>query len=619
VPKAKRKTQNYNSKLKGRSLIGVLLISLIFAFLLSGRPGPLSADQPDDQLQETQREIEQAKQQQARIKEELQETEKLEKELAGSITYYEFQLSTAQQRLLDLNKQIADKEREIALVEEEAANKEQDLKEQRKRIFEQIRVLYKTSFADPLEIYLLNSQKLDHLRLAVLHQAVIENLRLKIYLLGDQINQLNNQKQSLKTEAQTLKDDRDLLVKKKQQVQQSINQAQTKVLAAKTAQKQLMQDLAGINQKIQELTRKERQILAAKAAAALASTTVGEIEITRAAIESPPPEDGNVYFSFWTYGYPHRVGMNQYGAYGRAKAGQDFVQILKAYYKDITIEKQEMPEKITITTADGTVEEIPFEQDYLLGIAEMPSCWGSPANKGLEALKAQAVAARTYALKYTNGGKSPICIDQKCQVYIGKSKIEGLCGQYWKEAVEETAGMVITHNHELISAWYASTAGGFTLNSQDAWGTYTPYTQNIKDADSQGHFFDGPAWGDSPWFHKAWGSQPWLSRSQVEDLLNASLLPAGYDAHLPLPETDPDEGFSAEEVLATLQKEGISPIVNLKSLEVIGAETTSTLLIRAYYQDTYIDIDAQRFRFIYNLRSPATNAIWTSRFDIKTN
>ena len=68
-----------------------------------------------------------------------------------------------------------------------------------------------------------------------------------------------------------------------------------------------------------------------------------------------------------------------------------------------------------------------------------------------------------------------------------------------------------------------------------------------------------------------------------------------------------------------IQEEGLTPIVNLKALEVVGEETASTLILRAYYNDTYTDIDAQRFRFVFNLRSPGTDAIWTSRFDIKTS
>jgi SpoIID/LytB domain protein len=45
-------------------------------------------------------------------------------------------------------------------------------------------------------------------------------------------------------------------------------------------------------------------------------------------------------FAFFTFGIPHHVGLNQYGAYGRANAGQDYKTILNAYYNNISIEKR---------------------------------------------------------------------------------------------------------------------------------------------------------------------------------------------------------------------------------------------------------------------------------------
>ncbi|MBU1110751.1 SpoIID/LytB domain-containing protein, partial [Patescibacteria group bacterium] len=472
--------------------------------------------------------------------------------------------------------------------------------------------LYKSSFTSPMEIYFSYSNELDAARVMILHQAVIRNLRQKVLLLGEQIESLNKERDGLEKVLQDLQNERANLQSQKQQTQENIGTAEKRILSARAEQEQLMQQLAGLDNRLQELTRKAQEILARKAAAALAATTVGDIEISRAAISSSPPQDSNVYFSFWTFGYPHRVGMNQYGAYGRAKADQGYREILKAYYQGVALKESEMPEMIKIIEGDE-IREIPFEDDYLLGIGEMPSCWGTPESGGLEALKAQAVAARTYAIKYTDNGRSPICITQKCQVYVGQGKVAGMCGQYWQKAVEETRGVIITYGGEPISAWYASTAGGFTLSSREVWGGTTPYTHSFKDADAEDNFYDGPSWGNSPWFHKCWGDQPWLSREQVEDLLNASLLPASYNAHLPSPAND---GFTTEEILETLQKEGINPIINLKAIEIIGEETANSLLLRVFHGDTYTDLDAQRFRFVFNLRSPGTNAIWTSRFNV---
>lgn len=572
------------------------------------------AEELDEELQKTEKEIEATKKEQEKTKAELEKAKQEEQSLVGSLSYYEYQLRLSQQQLQGLEDKIKAKEEEINsnVAQQEELN--QKLTTTKDRLAQEVRGLYKASFTEPLEIYLQGDNELSAAQNLVYFQEIIRQLRNEIYHLQGELNEINQEKELLDRELEDLKKDQQLLKEERERVKNRISEAQQRVLSARAAQQQLIQELTGLQQKIQELTKKEQEILAQKAAAALASTTVGEIEISRAAIEKGPPQDGQTYFSFWTYGYPHRVGLNQYGAYGRAKAGQNFRQILKAYYRGIKIVKWEVPETIKIL-ANDQVQEIPFEEDYLLGIGEMPSCWGSPENKGLEALKAQAIAARTYALKYTNNGQNPICVTQECQVYVGAEKSKKICGQYWRQAVESTRGLVLTYKGDLISAWYSSTAGGYTLAAAEVWGGDIPYTIGIADKDSQGNFYDGPVWGNSPWFHKAWGDEPWLSRAEVEDLLNASLLPESYDAHLPLPEKG---GFSNEEILTTLATEGIPAISNLTSLEAIGVANSKTLLIRAYHDGGYTDIDAQRFRFVFNLRSPGTDALWTSRFDIRT-
>ena len=95
-------------------------------------------------------------------------------------------------------------------------------------------------------------------------------------------------------------------------------------------------------------------------------------------------------FAFYTYGIPHRVGINQYGAYGRANAGQSYQQILNVYYQGITIENR--PD-INITVQGYGSMSL---ETYLLGIYEMPESWP------IEALKAQAVAARSRALTFSS-------------------------------------------------------------------------------------------------------------------------------------------------------------------------------------------------------------------------
>src|SRR3989338_5727909 len=118
--------------------------------------------------------------------------------------------------------------------------------------------------------------------------------------------------------------------------------------------------------------------------------------------------------------------MSQYGARGRAQSGQDYKAILRAYYGKEPVGKD--------TGGDINVSgsgSMNFEEKYLYGIAEMPSSWHT------EALKAQAVAARTYAYRYKVEGKS-ICTTEACQVF-SQSKADNPPGA-WKDAVNATRG-----------------------------------------------------------------------------------------------------------------------------------------------------------------------------------
>src|SRR5262249_27975071 len=117
------------------------------------------------------------------------------------------------------------------------------------------------------------------------------------------------------------------------------------------------------------------------------------------------------------------------------------------------------------------VNELPIEQ-YLLGVVPNEL---SPATFGqLEALKAQAVAARTYAIK--NMGQSrregyDICDTDACQVYMGAGTEDSLTTQ----AVEETRGLIATYNNQPINALYTSTCGGRTESAENIFEEKAPY------------------------------------------------------------------------------------------------------------------------------------------------
>lgn len=130
----------------------------------------------------------------------------------------------------------------------------------------------------------------------------------------------------------------------------------------------------------------------------------------------------------------------------------------------------------------GEISEMEFEQ-YLSGVlaAEMP------ASFELEALKAQAVAARTYTLRKIQSGRdgrhkgADICTDSAhCQAYRDLSELSSPLRQRIRKAVSDTKGEVIIYGGELIDAVFHSAAHGYTERSADVWGGDVPYLQSVE-------------------------------------------------------------------------------------------------------------------------------------------
>jgi len=132
-----------------------------------------------------------------------------------------------------------------------------------------------------------------------------------------------------------------------------------------------------------------------------------------------------------------------------------------------------------------------FLEEYILGvvIAEMP------ASFELEALKAQAVAARTYTMNkiknFSGNGlhdAADVCTDfSHCQAYIstensirnwGKNASANL--KKCKKAVLETSGEIMTYDNEPVKAVFHSTSSGRTENAKDVWGGNVPYLVSVE-------------------------------------------------------------------------------------------------------------------------------------------
>jgi stage II sporulation protein D len=131
----------------------------------------------------------------------------------------------------------------------------------------------------------------------------------------------------------------------------------------------------------------------------------------------------------------------------------------------------------------GVIDALSFS-NYLRGLAEVPSSW--PA----EALKAQVIAARSYALQSLKAAQSlsgsrgyDICSTDACQVYRGAAIELGAFGERWVQAVESTRGRVLTYNGRVLPAYYFSTSTGRTRSSFPG-GTPQPWLPSVSGNDS---------------------------------------------------------------------------------------------------------------------------------------
>ena len=117
-------------------------------------------------------------------------------------------------------------------------------------------------------------------------------------------------------------------------------------------------------------------------------------------------------------------------------------------------------------------------EDYIKGVlpSEMPSGWES------EALKAQAIAARSYAL--ANLGKRAkygydLNDTPEDQAYGGASSETIKTNQI----VEDSKGLVLIYDLKIIPAYYSASAGGQTINASTAWGSDLPFIRSVPSYD----------------------------------------------------------------------------------------------------------------------------------------
>ena len=190
-------------------------------------------------------------------------------------------------------------------------------------------------------------------------------------------------------------------------------------------------------------------------------------------------------FTVRAYGSGH---INLYGSSGRISTSDSLVIYDGAGSGMVSLDGREYRGGVEFSRLSGsgiTAINLVSMEEYLLSVvpSEMPASWH------LEALKAQAVAARTYALRTVRNSVHTgfdLCDGVHCQVYNGA----GWEHENSSAAVMATAGLALFFNGELIDAVYSASSGGFTENSENVWLEARPYLRSVSDY----HEFEPVIW-----------------------------------------------------------------------------------------------------------------------------
>lgn len=522
-------------------------------------------------------------------------------------------------RVADLTKTISGIKASVLRVEKEVAVKQNELDKLRVKISDNESKLdaQKNEFEDRVSNFYISSKTTsavysmlssdedmgDVVRKMAYREAVLEEEKRYLRAVSAEIKSLYDDKTQAEELAKKLEDEKTRLASVKRKTEDESKFLAGEIAKAKEYQKKLSGQIA-------ELSARQQSILAARSGSFTAN--LGDIPLTDDPNASPNFNPGfSPAFGGFSYGaYTHRKGMSQYGAKGRAEAGRTANEILRFYYgKDPSS-----------TDTGGTISvqghgNLNFEDYYLLGIAEMPASFPK------EALKAQAIAARTYALRFKREGKS-ICTTQSCQVFL-KSKADNPPAQ-WRDAVRETRGQVI----DGVVTYYSSTSGGWQEGS--GWDT---------ECGNQSCWPSGAfeSRGKSPWFLKGWytesysnnsakcgRSHPWLKEDEFADVVNAWIVrKGGGSGDRILPVTIASCGidgasgnpYSLAEMRDEAGKHG-GTVTNVSSVSVSYGNNGRTSQVVLSTNRGTLTINGDEFRETFNLRAPGYISLRSPLYNI---
>lgn len=516
----------------------------------------------------------------------------------------EDQVGSLEARIKKAQDGIAAAKRQAAELAKDIEQREEDMAVQYAILGRRIAEQYKRSrMVSPLLTFLSTADAAQLTKDLAYQDSVKAQDKRMIEDLGGQISQLETDRAKLEADQITL-------AKLQDQLDDQAEFFRKEIAKAKSYQ----QELSG---KIASLTAQQQSIINARSGTY--TTSVGDVPLAddfNASIGFKSQAPGNSFAVFSFGGYTHRKGMSQYGAKARAEQGQSVEDILKAYYPGSSIKKDYSEMGSISVQGTGTIS---FEDQYLQGIYEMPGSWH------INALKAQAIAARTFAIKYTNNGQKSICTTESCQVFKNSRK-----GGAWEQAVNETKNWVLVDGGgQPISTQYASTHGGYSTTA--GWDT--------QDKSGSGDW-STKAWekiANSPWFYKSWyrsgysssgpncgRNHPWLSQEEMADIINAWIVrknPGGADVNRILPVTintcqvggSGGNPYSMSEMRDWANSAG-GAVTSISGVSVSHSSEGQTANVKFQTNRGEINIPGGEFKTTFNLRAPGYISIPQSSF-----
>ena len=440
----------------------------------------------------------------------------------------------------------------------------------------------------------------------------IEEISGEFSNLAEAKSNLENEKKELDDEREELDESYDLLAKEQSKLQAELN--------AEYAQKNAVEKtIGGITKDLSEL---QNFLLIAKSGGTVVDANSLPPSTSTASLQYFDANAPAGYFAVFSFGaYTHRNGMSQWGAWERNEQGQTYQQILSAYYPGKTLQTgtvkiNGVTENIMANIKIDGYGTKSFEDYYLLGIREINPAWNNTGDMAV--LKAQVIAARTYAVRRTNNGDNSICTTTSCQVFS-----TSFHGGAWATAVQETAGMVLLNSDgSPASTEYAAVHGG--------WVNGVGYDVKSGSGDWISRAWE--ALSGVTWFYRSWYDyhggtysacsshpNPWLSPEELGDIVNAYhyWVESGETSDPRLVATDVYTcwGQSANPYsMSELRSKVDNPISSVSNVVTANSNGTTTSITFYTNAGNFTITDVTGFKTVYNMRAPGYFSIPQSGF-----